>query len=48
MEAQVSAMFSPQTSQELVINVYQYLKYKAQEVEDSTCQTTLQSVSKAM
>ena len=34
MEAQVSARFPPQTSQELVINVYQYLKYKTQEVED--------------
>ena len=40
MEAQVNARFSPQTSQELIINVYQYLKYKAQDVEDSTCQMT--------
>jgi hypothetical protein len=36
------------TSQELVINVYQYLKYKAQEMEDSTCQTMMPSVSTVM
>jgi hypothetical protein len=32
MEAQVSARFSPQIRKELVIYVYQYLKYKAQDV----------------
>jgi hypothetical protein len=32
MEAQVSARSSPQIRQELVICVYQYLKYKAQDM----------------
>jgi hypothetical protein len=38
MEAHVSARFSPQTSQEMVTNMYQYLKYKSQQVDDTTCQ----------